>query len=196
MICAASIFFSANWHQKLLTFLCRQLDPSHLPSLLSEIPARYPLPPVREKILVGIFGVFFIFLLLFPLRFLWYPGNSFWTEEGYRFSWRVMLMEKNGYTSFIVRDPVKGKQQEVDQDIYLTPFQKQQLRSQPDMTIQFSRYLGDEFKARHGYSPEVFVKSRISLNGRRSQVFTNDTLDVNALKNPMQHNWIIPLTTK
>ena len=31
--------------------------------------------------------------LAFPFRYLLYPGNIFWTEEGYRFSWRVMLME-------------------------------------------------------------------------------------------------------
>src|SRR5829696_1380779 len=30
--------------------------------------------------------------VIIPLRFLLYPGKLFWNEEGYRFSWRVMLM--------------------------------------------------------------------------------------------------------
>ena len=87
-------------------------------------------------------------------------------------------------------------QKEIEQDDYLTPFQKQQMRSQPDMLLQFARHIGDEFKAENGYAPEVFVKSRLSLNARRSQVFTNDTLDVYATPNPMKENWIIPLKEK
>ena len=101
-------------------------------------------------------------------------------------------MEKNGYTSVIVRDPIKKVQKEVEQCDYLTAFQQQQMRSQPDMLLQFAKYIGDEFKMEHGYMPEVFVKSRLSLNGRRSQVFTNDTLDIYSSKNPMQRTWILP----
>jgi hypothetical protein len=37
---------------------------------------------------------FIAFQLLFPFRYLCYPNELFWTEEGFRFSWRVMLMEK------------------------------------------------------------------------------------------------------
>ena len=33
-----------------------------------------------------------------------YPGELFWTEEGYRFSWRVMLMEKEGIQLFKIID--------------------------------------------------------------------------------------------
>ena len=32
--------------------------------------------------------------VIFPLRYIFYPGELFWHEQGYRFSWRVMLMEK------------------------------------------------------------------------------------------------------
>ncbi|MEM6698229.1 MAG: HTTM domain-containing protein, partial [Bacteroidota bacterium] len=134
--------------------------------------------------------------LYLPLRYLHHSGNLFWHEKGYRFSWRVMLMEKNGYTAFILRDPKTKVQREVDQDNYLTPFQKQQMRSQPDMILQFARHLGDEFKDKNGYAPEVYVKSRLSLNARRSQVFTNDTIDVYSTVDPRNNNWILPLKEK
>ena len=107
-----------------------------------------------------------------------------------------MLMEKSGYTSIIVKDTVNNVQKEVDQDEYLTPFQKQQMRSQPDMILQFARYIGDQFKEQHGYAPEVYVKSRLSLNGRRSQPFTNDTINVYSSSDPMTNNWILPLKWK
>jgi len=38
-----------------------------------------------------------------------YPGKLFWTEEGFRFSWRVMLMEKAGTAQFKITDGVSGK---------------------------------------------------------------------------------------
>lgn len=104
-----------------------------------------------------------------------------------------MLMEKNGYTSIIVKDPKTGIQKEVKQDDYLTAFQKQQMRSQPDMISQFAKHIGDEFSTKHGYAPEVYVKSRLSLNGRRSQIFTDDTINIYLLKDPMNSNWILPL---
>lgn len=128
-----------------------------------------------------------------PFRYLQYPGNLFWHERGYRFSWRVMLMEKNGFTSIILKDPVKNIQKEIDQNEYLTAFQQQQMRSQPDMILQFAKHIGDEFKDENGYAPEIYVKSRLSLNGRRSQPFTNDTINIYSLENPENSNWIIPL---
>jgi len=103
-----------------------------------------------------------------------------------------MLMEKNGLTNIILRDPVQGIRKEVDQNLYLTPFQKQQMRAQPDMLIQFVQFLGRQFQQENGYLPEVFVKSRISLNGRRAQVFTNDTLNLIGLENPMENGWLLP----
>ena len=39
----------------------------------------------------------FALQVLIPFSFITLsPSNLFWTEQGYRFSWRVMLMEKSG----------------------------------------------------------------------------------------------------
>ena len=45
---------------------------------------------------MGLPGLVVLFLgiqFLLPLRHLLYPGNVNWTEEGFRFAWRVMLVE-------------------------------------------------------------------------------------------------------
>ncbi|MEL6718517.1 MAG: HTTM domain-containing protein [Bacteroidota bacterium] len=185
MITSTVIFFSPTWHQKVLSYL------PFSSSLDTEIVQKSK--PKWSLYATTIFLAYFAIQLYLPFRYLQYSGNLFWHEKGYRFSWRVMLMEKNGYTSIIVRDPLENIQKEVDKDQYLTPFQKQQMRSQPDMILQFARHIGDEFKAKKGYAPEVFVKSRLSLNARRSQVFTNDTIDVYSSADPMNNGWIIPL---
>ncbi len=185
MITSTIIFFSPSWHQKLLSYL-----PFSEPGLEENSPE---ISSTRRKWISGALVFYFLLQLYLPFRYLQYPGNLFWHEKGYRFSWRVMLMEKNGYTSIIVKDPKTGIQKEVKQDDYLTAFQKQQMRSQPDMISQFAKHIGDEFSTKHGYAPEVYVKSRLSLNGRRSQIFTDDTINIYLLKDPMNSNWILPL---
>src|SRR5690606_10786886 len=42
--------------------------------------------------------------LLMPLRFLAYGDNVRWHEQGMRFSWRVMVREKNGSVTYKVTD--------------------------------------------------------------------------------------------
>lgn len=186
MVTSTIIFFSPSWHQKVLSFLpfATSLDDAHE----SYHPRKKWQPYISTLLLT-----YLIVQLYLPFRHLQYPGHLFWHEKGYRFSWRVMLMEKNGYTAIILRDPKNKIQKEVNQDDYLTAFQKQQMRSQPDMMVQFAKHVGDEFRNTQGYAPEVYVKSRISLNGRRSQPFTDDTIDIYALIDPMNSNWIIPL---
>jgi hypothetical protein len=131
--------------------------------------------------------------LYLPLRHWQYPGNLFWNEEGYRFSWRVMLMEKNGYTHFIIKDPKTQRQHQVDLGQHLTAFQQQQLRSQPDMILQFAQHLGQLYEKQTGYAPEIYVESKISLNGRRSQNFVDPKIDLYNKGNFTGDNWLIPL---
>ncbi|HCX76078.1 MAG TPA: HTTM domain-containing protein, partial [Algoriphagus sp.] len=75
--------------------------------------------PQNLSLLTGLFFLFFSFQILFPFRYLLYPGNLFWTEQGYRFSWRVMLMEKAGYAIFHVTDVDTGRSWELYPKHYL-----------------------------------------------------------------------------
>lgn len=189
MITSTIIFFSPSWHQRVLEslpFYQRFEEGNTEGNALLR----------RNGYITVILSIYLLIQLYLPFRYLQHSGNLFWHEKGYRFSWRVMLMEKNGYTSIIVRDPVLGIQREIDQDKYLTPFQKQQMRSQPDMILQFARFAGDEFYKEHGHEPEVYVKSRLSLNGRRSQLFTNEELDVYKTEDPLNSGWILPLKAR
>ncbi len=189
MITATLIFFSAEWHERILKLLNVHLQKGEV--LLSSTSFQ-----INKSLISGALLVYFIVQLFLPIRYLQYPGNLFWHEQGYRFSWRVMLMEKNGLTNIILKDPVKNERKEVDQNLYLTPFQKQQMRTQPDMLIQFANHLGDEFFSKNGYAPEVYIKSRVSLNGRRSQVFTNDTLNLVGVDKPLKSGFILPFKDK
>lgn len=184
MITSTIIFFSPEWHQKVLSYL-----PQFSKTKDKVIPKWNEL---QKGLLASALALYLIIQLYLPFRHLGYSGNLFWHEQGYRFSWRVMLMEKNGVTSIIVKDPLNEVQREVKQDEFLTPFQQQQMRSQPDMILQFATFVGDMFYEENQVKPEVYVKSRLSLNGRRSQPFTNEKIDVYNHSDPMKGGWVLP----
>ncbi len=81
MIVSGSIFFEPDWPRRLLD---RRLLPAAGPGA----------PPSLRSSAAGLAFAYLALQLLVPLRFLLYPGNPNWTEEAFRFAWRVMLIEK------------------------------------------------------------------------------------------------------
>ena len=94
MIAATLIFFNEFFHQRIIQFLSFNRTNIFKTSLSLDYSKRI-------KMLTTIFlSTYILIQLLFPMRFLLYPGELFWTEQGYRFSWRVMLIEKVGSADF------------------------------------------------------------------------------------------------
>jgi hypothetical protein len=136
---------------------------------------------------------FFLLQIALPWRFLLYPGNLFWTEQGYRFSWRVMLMEKNGYALFKVTDPDTGREWDIHNPHYLTPQQEKMMSTQPDLILQFAHMLDREFRSIGVADPVVTSNVMVSLNGRRSRPFIDPTVDLSRIEDSWRHkDWILP----
>ena len=101
MIVSALIFFDEGVHKKIINAFAKALRyPQNLLQGVQELAIK----PKSEGFKYIIVTAFFCVQLLLPWRYLAYPGELFWTEEGYRFSWRVMLMEKSGYAQFKIVD--------------------------------------------------------------------------------------------
>ena len=149
MIAATVIFFSEGWHRRVLSGVGREKRRKHERERNEY--AGKPIALAGES--HGSCWVFFLLQILVPLRYLLYPGHLFWTEEGYRFSWRVMLMEKSGTDFFYVRDPLTGRRGEVINSRYLTSFQERQMATQPDMILQYAHYLHDEYQQKGDRQP-------------------------------------------
>jgi len=104
--------------------------------------------------------------LVYPLRSLLSPGNVLWTEDGYRFSWRVMLIEKAGSADFTVHDARTGTTREVRARDWLTTLQVKMMSTQPDMIRAFALMIADDAE-RHGEPrPRVTADVVVTLNGR------------------------------
>ncbi len=151
-------------------------------------------PTAASPWLVGALGLWLLVQVLVPWRFVLYPGPLFWTEQGYRFSWRVMLMEKSGTAFFYVRDPRTGHETEIRNRDYLTVTQEKQVATQPDMLLQFAHLLRDDYRRRGIPAPQVRAEVYVTLNGRSSRLLINPELDLAQQKESFGAKpWILPL---
>ena len=179
MIAGATLFFDPAWPRR---FLAKDCAPN--------IQSSGPLSRGRTTMWVGVV----LCLVLFPARHFLWSGNVNWTERGYRFSWRVLLNEKTGLVDYRVLEPQSGEVWRVLPRLELTPLQHQHMRTQPDMIRDYALHLKRRFTARLGRDVEVYVDSWASLNGRPSQVFIRNDLDITqSLATLRREGWIVPL---
>lgn len=191
MIGATLVFFSEKGHLRFWQIL--SLWSSRILGIKPLKKGVYTPKTLRFQGLLGVLlALHFTFQILFPWRYLLYPGSVFWTEEGYRFSWRVMLMEKAGTATFYVKDNQTGREGEVFNGDFLNPHQEKQMAMQPDMILQFAHYL-KKYSIQKGISnPSVRAEVYVTLNGRPSQLLIDPTIDLTKLQDNWSHKtWIL-----
>lgn len=194
MILSTLIFFSESFHLRVIHFLRTQLD--RLPLLRRETNPPEVVARAGSMQTPGLLSfavaLFMVIQILLPWRFVLYPGNLFWTEEGYRFSWRVMLIEKAGYVVYHVRDPDTGREGDVMPGDYLTPVQEKMLATQPDMILQFAHFLEEKFRSQGIRDPVVRAEAYVTLNGRGTTKFIDDNVDLTKKSDDFRHkDWIV-----
>ncbi|MEX2595572.1 MAG: HTTM domain-containing protein [Salibacteraceae bacterium] len=183
MIGATLIFFSADLHQKAHGFLGGNGG------------AKLPTEPAYFKISMpvkAVVAVFAVVQLALPFRHLLYPGNPFWHEQGYRFGWRVMLVEKAGYAQFKVVDE-KGRKIFVDNRDFLTPVQEKMMSTQADFMLQYAKFLKQHYSSEGVETAAVNADVFVTFNGRSSCPFIDPSVDLASIEDGWRHKtWILP----
>lgn len=188
MIAFSTIFLNEQAHEKIL----RKVSSTFHFGESGEVAVSYSGTSRSSGILHWVMILFMAFQLLFPWRYLLYPGNLFWTEEGYRFSWRVMLMEKAGYATFYVTNPVTSNRSQVRNSDYLTQKQEIMMVTQPDMIWQYAQILEKDYQLKGIKDPIVTAEVYVTLNGRRSQQLIDPRVDLTTVSEDFAaKNWIL-----
>lgn len=173
MICSSLIFFSAEFHQKIIHQISRAL---RIYKRSSESNSAYSF---KNNYSFLTLSIFLIIQIIFPFRHYLFTDNIYWTEQGYRYSWRVMLMEKTGYANFKIVDTITQKRFYVENNDFLTTMQEKQMSTQPDFILEYAQHLGKHFTAQGHQNVAVYVENFVSLNGRPSQQYVKP--DINLL---------------
>jgi len=184
MMTITIVFFKEEFHEKIINSLIKITG--YKPNNTNT--AYTPLNPH----LLNFFMLYFVIQFVVPFRYALYPGKLFWTEQGYRFSWRVMLMEKAGTAFFFVKDEKSGRESEVDNKKYLTFLQEKMMATQPDMMVDYAKFLKEEYKKMGFTNPTVRAQSYVTLNGSGSREFINSTIDLSSQSNSFLKNksWV------
>ena len=185
MVLGALVYFPPDWPRRLLA----RLTDRRAAQAVESAAFSFKLP--RAALLLLAF--YCLVQVAWPLRFLAYGGDVRWHEQGMRFSWRVMVREKNGSVTFRVRQKQTGRLFYVSPELYLTRAQVREMASQPDLILQFAHVLRDDFAAR-GLGPvSITVDALVAMNGRRMHPLIDPEADLAAISDGLARaRWILP----
>lgn len=175
MVAAALVFFPPDWPRRIL---------GGRPA-----PEGGGAPARRSPAVAAALAAYALVQVVVPLRALAEsPGDVLWAERGFRFSWRVMLIEKAAEARFWAEDATTGEILPVRVEDYLTPAQARQMRSQPDLIGAFARVVRRRFRDE---GREVRVRGEVwaSLNGRPARRLVDPGADL-ARGGPAE--WVLP----
>ena len=184
MIFATLMFFDPSWPRVIKKFKISKKPKKEILYLSK-----------NQKIILSLFLIFVIFQIAMPLRHYAYPGNVSWTEEGHNFSWHMKLRDKDtSHIEFWATDPKTGEEWLIDPEDELTDRQASKMSTRPDMILQYSHHLAEDFRDDGYQDIEIRADVISSLNGREEQMLVDP--DVNLAKEPitiLPKSWIIPL---
>ncbi len=180
MIGAATVFFEPDWPRRLSARLGRVT----------------PVPRVRtvrrSPVLIGLAAVWVVAQLALPLRHLAYAGDHRWTGQGHRFAWNVLLVEKSGAVTFLLREPATGRRWVADPTLLYTRNQLRVMATEPDLIHQAAIAIAAD-ERRRGHEVEVRVDAWVSLNARPAARLIDPTVDLAAEpRDPWSDDWILP----
>ena len=198
MIGASLVFFDPNWPHRVASKV-----PGRWRWKLRQSPSPQPSQPFEGEGPIGLswgtrtllisLGAFALFQVLTPLRHFSYPSNVRWSEEGYLFSWRVMLTEKVGFVQYRVRDPETRQAWIVSPDEYLTPLQVERMATQPDLILQTAHIIADDFTERGFPDATVNADVFVSWNGRPNRRLIDPEADLSRISPGLEpKEWVLP----
>jgi hypothetical protein len=145
-----------------------------------------------RKTIVLLLGLYFMLQLYLPVRSWFYPGHVFWTEEGYRMGWKMMMRTKSGTVHFKVKDPSSGKSWTIEPSRIFSKAHMMWLAGSPDIIWQYAQRLKKDF-ARKGYPEvQVFAIGQVSINRQIPKPLVDSTVNLAAVRwQPFCHaSWI------
>lgn len=159
----------------------------------ARLPSGLPLDFGGKKVLYYFFIPFLLLQIALPLRHHFMEGNVFFTEEGHRHSWRMMLRAKSGRATYRVQDSTTHFRKIYPVHRRITsPKQLRSVYTKPAAMVQMAHRIKAEY-ARQGRNVQVYVQARVGLNGRSALPYTNPEVDLASEKFRIwQHNhWIV-----
>jgi hypothetical protein len=152
----------------------------------------------RNSAVKLLFGIYFAFQLLFPLRHLLIEGNVFWTSEGKMWSWHMMsggsavacfffLDEHDDDGAFI-------RSHKLDPSRFLNSVQVKNLGLYPFCIPQFARFIKKEAELAGMTNVKVYADIIVVRNGKQPRFKVSPKQELSSIEysNSLKHDdWIL-----
>jgi len=173
MLVGATVFFEPDWPRRWISRLFKGFG---TPPAVNAPGGRGVRATPRALWVIA--AVHLAVQVLVPLRFFLYPGWVNWSEEGFRFAWRVMLIEKAGQVEFDIVMPSTRQRFQIFPRRELTPLQYRMMATQPDMIHDYALHLKQRYRDQGHPDAKVYARAWVSLNGRPSQPLIDPNIDL------------------
>ena len=132
--------------------------------------------------------LFFLMQFILAFRYVAYPGDVLWTERGFRWSWRVMLIDKKGNAQFYVKIKTDPTLIPVNNEDFLTGKQEVFMSYQSDLIQLYAKKIRSEYTKKGFQVEAVYADVFVSLNGSVSRRFVKNSIDLS--QEPIE-KWLI-----
>ena len=164
MMISATVFFAPDW--------CRSKKSNTIP-----IEGRVTLHRFLPYFLIA----HLLIQILLPIRHFLYGNDVNWTEDGFRFAWRVMLIEKVGSLEYRVQADQLKHEIRISPRKELTELQYKMIGSQPDMIVQYAHHIKEDYQTKGFTNIRVFADSTVWFNARTTQSYIRSDVDLSAV---------------
>ena len=186
MLLGATLFFAPDWPRRVLA----RLGASKQWSRTVRASVGGPTP----RWLVGASTLFLVLQVALPLRFMLYPGWVNWSEQGFRFAWRVMLIEKTGQVEYDVVSADQRQRFRIYPRRELSKLQFRMMSTQPDMIHQYALHVAERYRRQGLDSVRVYADAWVSLNGRPGRRIVDPSVNLAAVPRSLgASDFILPL---
>ena len=129
---------------------------------------------------IAAFGLYALVQLWLPVRDFAFEGHVGWTEEGQKFSWRMMLYSGAGDGRFLVIAP-DGKARVADHSSHLDAMQTYLVFTKPEMLLHYAHWLRDRYAAQGMGKVRIHADIGKSVNGKPWRRFVDPDADLAAV---------------
>ncbi len=142
-------------------------------------PARTVFRPLHPAALAA-FVLYALVQLWLPIRDSFFEGHVGWTEEGQKFSWRMLLYSGAGDGRFLVAAP-DGRTWVADTSTHLDAVQAYLVFTKPEMLLRYVHWLRDRYAARGDGAVRIHTDVGKSVNGKPWQRLVDPDADLAAV---------------
>lgn len=174
MIALTPIFFEPDWPQRLRTRLTRRTsNPARATAARTTPTARRV-----DRSTIALLAALALLNVALPLRHWFSQGNVRWNDDGYEWSWRVMLTDRTGFLEYEVTDPATGRRWTVPPELVLTEWQAAEAETRPQLALATAHLVAAEFAERGHDDVEVRADHHVAFNGRLHQRMIDPAVDL------------------